>query len=134
MFINIDNIYFSYNEFKELLAQVNLPTSLNKSDWLIIRLSQSKPRRFSKKFLYSELEKLNNFRFLLRNFLHENISLNELDSKIQNPILLDKIKKMNHLTVGQIVLALHPICQHFHYGAVLTANIEHNIIKFFKMN
>lgn len=38
---------------------------------------------------------------------------------------------MNPLTVGQIVLALHPICQHFHYGAVLTANIEHNIIKFF---
>ena len=38
---------------------------------------------------------------------------------------------MNPLTVGQVVMAIHPVCKHFHSGAVLTANIEHNIIKFF---
>jgi hypothetical protein len=75
--------------------------------------------------------RLENFRVLLSNFLHENIKFQDLELRLRNQPLLDKIRRMNPLTVGQIVMTIHPICKHFHSGAVLTANIEHNIIKFF---
>lgn len=41
------------------------------------------------------------------------------------------MKKAQPLAVGQIVLAIHPLCHHFHRGSILTIDDNTVQIKFF---
>jgi len=102
----IDSIYFSQNEFQELLDYANISKlgKLTKNEWNFIRLAVGKPRRFSRNFIFAERDKLNEFRQLVRSFLNEAIDMNQLEMRIKNKNLLEKILKMTPLNVGQIVL------------------------------
>lgn len=48
-----------------------------------------------------------------------------------HPFIANEVKKLVPLTVGQIVLAIHPICKHFHRGSILTIEGSTVMIKFF---
>ena len=102
----IDSIYFSQNEFQELLDYANISKlgKLTRNEWNFIRLAVGKPRRFSRNFISGEIDKLNEFRQLVRGFLNEAIDMNQLEMRIKNKNLLEKILKMTPLNVGQIVL------------------------------
>lgn len=102
----IDAIYFSHNEFQEFLDYANISKlgKLTKQEWHFIRKATGKPRRFSKNFLREEVEKLNDFRQLIRSFLNETIELSQLEAKVKSKTLIEKILKITPLNVGQIVL------------------------------
>ena len=108
----IDSVYFSHNDFQEMLDYTNISKlgKMTRHEWNFIRLAMGKPRRFSKNFIREEVEKLNEFRQLIRGFLNETIDFNQLESRIKNKNLLEKVSKITPLNVGQIVLGLKIIC------------------------
>lgn len=102
----IDSIYFSHNEFYKILENSNLIKlgKLSRHEWNFLRLTLGKPRRFSRAFISNEIDKMNEFRNLVRGFLTENIDFGYLETKIRNKDLLEKVLRLSPLNVGQIVL------------------------------
>lgn len=105
----IDSIYFSQNDFQRLLDYTNISKlgKMTRSEWNFLRLALGKPRRFSKNFISSEIEKMNDFRNLIREFLTEKIDFSYLETQIKNKETLEKISKLAPLNVGQIVLGIN---------------------------
>lgn len=102
----IDSIYFSQNDFQKILDYRNISSlgKMTKLEWNFVRLAMGKPRRFSKNFISSEIDKMNHFRNLVREFLTEKIDLSDLEAHISNKETVEKIIKLAPLNVGQIVL------------------------------
>lgn len=99
-------LYSSHNEFYKILENSNLIKlgKLNRHEWNFLRLTLGKPRRFSRSFISNEIDKMNEFRNLVRGFLTENIDFGYLETKIRNKELLEKVLRLSPLNVGQIVL------------------------------
>jgi DIRP len=87
-----------------------------------------KPRRFSNAFIKSQIDDLNNYRNSVRNFLYNKGNLPE--SKLQSSVI-QKAKELQPFQVSQIVLAIHPHCNHIHPGSILTITGSNIIVKFF---
>eukprot|EP01017_Pseudomicrothorax_dubius_P032533 TRINITY_DN4270_c0_g1_i11.p1 TRINITY_DN4270_c0_g1~~TRINITY_DN4270_c0_g1_i11.p1 ORF type:complete len:385 (-),score=85.89 TRINITY_DN4270_c0_g1_i11:167-1321(-) len=93
-----------------------------------LRLAVGKPRRFSDKVIAEEREKLNNFRRIVRIFLSEKNPRVLQDIPQQ---MIPEVLKLTPLSVGQLVLAIHPLCKHFHRGSIMTIEPSSVMLKFF---
>ncbi|XP_055813381.1 protein ALWAYS EARLY 3-like isoform X2 [Solanum dulcamara] len=111
----IDYPWFAKREFVEYLYHVGLGhvPRLTRVEWGVIRSSLGRPRRFSEQFLNEEKEKLNQYRESVRTHY------NELREGTREGLPTDLAKP---LSVGQRVIAIHPITREIHDGSVLTVD------------
>ncbi|KRW98454.1 hypothetical protein PPERSA_03285 [Pseudocohnilembus persalinus] len=54
----------------------------------------------------------------------------KIENVLKNEFIVKQVKKLQPFQVGQQVMAIHPICGHFHIGQVLTTNGDCCIVKF----
>lgn len=117
----IDKPYFQFNEFDGILKKSGLKNEglqLKKEDWNKLRSGFGKPRRFSRNFVNSELERQNLFRDRVRKWMSR--------KKLQNDgafstDLTKKIQGIQSLqVVGQNVMAVLPQSMRLHTGSILT--------------
>lgn len=98
----IDEPYLKFNEFKEIFKLLNLKSralAMSTNDWNSTRKLLGKPRRFSRKFVSQELEKLNIYRKRARDW----ISRKEIvDDGLFPAVLNQKITSLKQLQVVRI--------------------------------
>ena len=73
---DIDRPWFNFNEFHIELAKhgVSPLAKLTRKEWSAVREAiRGRPRRFSKKFISSEMNKLNSYRHLVRMMQHTGV-------------------------------------------------------------
>ncbi|KAM3357901.1 protein ALWAYS EARLY 3 isoform X1 [Capsicum galapagoense] len=111
----IDYPWFAKREFVEYLYHVGLGhvPRLTRVEWGVIRSSLGKPRRFSEQFLNEEKEKLNQYRESVRSHY------TELREGTREGLPTDLARP---LSVGQLVIAIHPKTREIHDGNVLTVD------------
>ena len=89
----IDKPYFQFNEFDGILRKSNLKSEqslMKRSEWNKLRAAFGKPRRFSRNFVNTELERLNLFRDRVRKWMSRKKLINdgafstELTKRIQS--------------------------------------------------
>ncbi|KAM7488190.1 hypothetical protein LguiB_025674 [Lonicera macranthoides] len=119
----IDYPWFAKREFVEYLYHVGLGhvPRLTRVEWGVIRSSLGKPRRFSEQFLKEEKEKLNQYRNSVRTHY------TELRSGTREGLPTDLARP---LSVGQRVIAIHPITREIHDGSVLTVDHDRCRVQF----
>lgn len=133
---NIDKAFFENSDFKKYLLSIGLKEKqkLNRLDWFLIKRALPKPRRFSKNFLADEKKKLYQYRKIVRSYINNNVFILKKsyfeNNEIENEELVQKVKGMQILSVGDIVLAQHPLCGHLHFGSVFTNQNSFLIVKF----
>lgn len=119
----IEYPWFANREFVEYLNHVGLGhiSRLTRVEWGVIRSSLGKPRRFSKRFLLEERDKLKQYR--------ENVRMHytELRMGVREGLPTDLARP---LTVGQKVIAIHPKTREVHNGKVLTVDHDRCRIQF----
>ena len=84
----------------------------------MLRRTLGKPRLFSHEFIQQERTNLDSYRQLARNYVR-NENINELIEGVPCRGAVERFKHMTALKVGQVVVALHPICGHLHIGSIL---------------
>jgi len=124
----LDEPFFAFNQFQLLLGSQMEDKNLTKGEWNVLRRMMGKPRRFSQEFIKSQIQDLNNYRVIARNYMAGRGTLPE--NRI-HPFMAQRIRNLKPLQVSQIVLAVHPQCNHIHAGSILTISGSSVIIKFF---
>ncbi|KAK4748829.1 hypothetical protein SAY87_015415 [Trapa incisa] len=119
----IDYPWFAKREFVEYLNHVGLGhiPRLTRVEWSVIRGSLGKPRRFSENFLSEERQKLEQYRDSVRKHYAE------VRSGVRDGLPADLAPP---LSVGQRVIALHPMTRELHDGSVLTVDQDKCRIQF----
>ncbi|KAJ9507959.1 hypothetical protein QJQ45_021294, partial [Haematococcus lacustris] len=107
----IDRSWFMRNELEELLTTLNLDAvgPLTRGEWSLLRSAFGRPRRLSLAFLKGERIKLQSYRQAVR-AKYKEVGLGaEVPPDVPRP-----------LTVGQQVVARHPVTRQLHDGVILT--------------
>lgn len=119
----IDYPWFAKREFVEYLDHVGLGhiPRLTRVEWGVVRSSLGKPRRFSKRFLQEEREKLKQYRESVRtHYANLRAGLGEgLPTDLARP-----------LSVGQQVVTIHPKTRELHNGSILTVDRNNCLVQF----
>ncbi|XP_072985340.1 protein ALWAYS EARLY 3-like isoform X1 [Typha latifolia] len=119
----IDYPWFARNDFVEYLNHVKMGhiPRLTRAEWSIIRSSLGKPRRFSKKFLLEEREKLEQYRKTVRRHY------DKLRTGMRDGLPTDLARP---LSVGQQIIARHPRTGELYDGKILTVDLEQCKVQF----
>lgn len=119
-------------------------TKMTRGEWNAVRQYIGKPRRFSQAFVNEELNKIQNYRNFTRDAISRkkqmqsfkvaggnNPSSEELSKSLQiDPEIVNSARSLSGLEVSEYVLAIHPTCNHFHSGTVLTVDGAAVVINF----
>lgn len=129
---------------KESVAKSENKTKMTRKEWNTVRQYIGKPRRFSQAFVNEELLRLQNFRSFARDsisrkkqpqgfkfgFGHPG-STEEVSRNLQlDPEVVAGARNLSGFEVSEYVLAIHPTCNHFHSGTVLTIDGPAVVINF----
>ncbi|KAJ4886142.1 Protein ALWAYS EARLY 2 [Raphanus sativus] len=111
----IDHPWFAKMEFVDYLNHVGLGhiPRLTRLEWSVIKSSLGRARRFSEKFLQEEREKLKQYRESVRKHY------TELRTGAREGLPTDLARP---LTVGNRVIAIHPLTREIHDGKILTVD------------